>query len=152
METNVKKFFLKTLENQWNVRIFRKNDVLRCYGKENGLKLPQNGILRVWKPRLVLLEPYNFLITCYGRSKRPYFRFFQQAARTIGCVTKKVLFFLSKMNWNFVPNRTLVKFLFGQSLTIIVDRDLILKIENLPLIFHPGAFAELGIREASSRG
>ena len=47
METNVKKFFLKTLENQYNVRIFRKNDVLRCYQKENGLKFPQNGILGV---------------------------------------------------------------------------------------------------------
>ena len=53
METNVKKFFLKTLENQWNVGIFSKNDVLRCYEKENGLKFSQNEILRVWKPRLV---------------------------------------------------------------------------------------------------
>ena len=53
METNVKKFFLKTLENQYNVRIFRKNDVLRCFEKENGVKFSQNGILRVWKPRLV---------------------------------------------------------------------------------------------------
>ena len=47
METNVKKFFLKTLENQYNVRIFRKNDVLRCFEKENGVKFPQNGIPRV---------------------------------------------------------------------------------------------------------
>ena len=36
-------------------------------------------------------------------------------------------------------------------MTIIVDRDLILKIGNLPLIFHPGAFAELGIREIFGR-
>ena len=56
METNVKKFFLKTLENQWNVGIFSKNDVLRCYEKENGLKFSQNEILRVWKPRLVFLS------------------------------------------------------------------------------------------------
>ena len=92
--------------------------------------------------------PYHLLRSI----KEALFPFFQQAARAIGCATKKVLFFLSKINRNFVPNWNLVKFLFGQSLTIIVDRDLILKIENLPLIFHPGAFAELGIRKALSRG
>ena len=84
--------------------------------------------------------------------KEAIFPFFQQAARVIGCAIKKVLFFLSKMNQNFVLNRNLGKFLFGQFLTIIVDRDLILKIENLPLIFNKGAFAELGIRKALSRG
>ena len=66
--------------------------------------------------------------------------------------TEKVLFFFSKINQNFVFKRNLDKFLFGQSLTIIVDRDLILMIENLPLIFHPADFAELGIREALTRG
>ena len=73
--------------------------------------------------------------------------FFQQAARAIGCATKKVQFFLSKINRNFALNKNLVKFLFDQFLTIIVDRDLILKIKNLLLIFHPGHFAQLGIRK-----
>ena len=31
---------------------------------------------------------------------------------------------------------------------MIVDRDLSPKILNLPLIFHPGDFADLGIRES----
>ena len=43
--------------------------------------------------------------------------------------------------------QNLEKFLFDQSLTIIFDRDLFLKIKNLTLIFHSGGFAELGIRE-----
>ena len=78
--------------------------------------------------------------------------FFQQAARPIGRAIKKVSFFLSKINRNFVLNWNLEKFLFGHFLTIIVDLDLILKFDNLPLIFHPGDFAELGIREALNRG
>ena len=45
--------------------------------------------------------------------------------------------------------QNLEKFLFGQSLTIIVDPVLLPNIENLPLIFHPD---ELGIREILSRG
>ena len=95
METNVKKFFLKTLENQYNVRIFRKNDVLRCFEKQNGVKFPQNGILRVWKPRLVfeaIQLPYHLLRSI----KEAIFPFFQQAARHIGCATKKFLFFSRK--------------------------------------------------------
>ena len=43
--------------------------------------------------------------------------------------------------------QNLDKFLFDQSLTIIFDRDLFLKIKNLTLIFHSDGFAELGIRE-----
>ena len=57
METNVKKFFFKTLENRWNVRIFRKNDVLRCYEKESGLKFSQN---EVSCPKLIYLEKIGF--------------------------------------------------------------------------------------------
>ena len=40
----------------------------------------------------------------------------------------------------FCPRQNLENFLFDQSLTIIVDRDFILKIDSqsLPLIFHPG--------------
>ena len=122
METNVKKFFLKTLENQYNVRIFRKNDVLRCFEKENGVKFPQNGILRVWKPRLVFWSHTTSLSPATVDQRTPISVFFQQA-RAIGCATKKVLFFLSIMNLNFVPNRNLVKFLFGQSLTIIYGKN-----------------------------
>ena len=89
--------------------------------------------------------PYHLLRSI----KEAIFPFFQQATRAIECATKKFLFSLSKINLNFVLNRNLDKFLFGQFLTIIVDRDLIPKIDSqgLPLIFHPGAFAELGIRK-----
>ena len=40
----------------------------------------------------------------------------------------------------FCPRQNLENFLFDQFLTIIVDRDFILKIDSqgLPLIFHPG--------------
>ena len=50
------------------------------------------------------------------------------------------LFFLSKIHRNFVLNRDLDKFLFDQFLTMIVDRDSILKIDSLglPLIFPRG--------------
>ena len=63
------------------------------------------------------------------------------------CDQKSLLFSL-KINRNFVLNYNLDKFLFGQFLTIIVDLDLIQKFDYLPQIFHPGYFAELGIREA----
>ena len=123
-------------------------DVMKKKMALNFLKMEFYGCENLGQFFEAIQLPYHLLRSI----KEALFPFFQQAARTIGCATKKVLFFLSTMNRNFVPNRNLVKFLFGQSLTIIVDRDLILKIENLPLIFHPGAFAELGIKKALSRG
>ena len=48
--------------------------------------------------------------------------------------TKKVLFFLSKINRNFVLNNKLDKFLFDQFLTIIVERDMILRVSHWFLI------------------
>ena len=142
---------METLENQWNVGIFRKNDVLRWYEKENGLKFPKNEILRVWKPRLVFWS-HTTSLSPTTVDQRGHISVFPTGCPRHRMCDQKDMFFLSKMNRNVVPNRNLVKFLFGQSLTIIVDRDLILKIENLPLIFHPGAFAELGIKKALSRG
>ena len=62
-------------------------------------------------------------------------------------VRPKRSYFSPRNQIKVFPQQKVEKILFGQSLTIIVDLDLILKIENLPLIFHPGDFAELGIRD-----
>ena len=102
------------------------------------------------KTSVSFLKPYNFLITCCGRSKREYFRFFNKLPTPSEVRSKKSYFFSLKWIEILTSTETLTIFVC-QSLTIIVDRDLILKIENLPLIFHPGAFAELGIRKALSR-
>ena len=102
------------------------------------------------KTSVSFLKPYNFLITCCGRSKREYFRFSNKLLAPFDGRSKRSIFSL-KNQLKFRPQQKFGKFLFDQFLTMIVDRDLILKIENLPLIFHPGDFAELGIRKFSAQ-
>ena len=103
------------------------------------------------KTSVSFLKPYNFLITCCGRSKREYFRFSNKLPAPSEERSKRSYFFSQKSIEILSSTETLTIFVC-QSLTIIVDRDLILKIENLPLIFDPGDFAELGIRESLSPG
>ena len=73
-------------------------------------KFPQNKILLVWKSRLVFWS--------HPTSSSP-----------AAVDHKGNMFLLSKINRNFLLNRNLDKFLFGQFLTIIVGRDLIFKIK-----------------------
>ena len=114
METNVKKFFLKTLENQYNVRIFRKNDVLRCFEKENGVKFPQNGILRVWKPRLVFWS-HTTSLSPATVDQRGHISVFPTSCPCRWICDQKGPFFLSKINWNFVLNKNLANFYLTSS-------------------------------------
>ena len=96
METNVKKFFFKTLENRWNVRIFRKNDVLRCYEKENGLKFSQNGFLWVWKPRLVFWSRTKSLSPATVDQRGPISVFFNRLPAPLDVRPKRSCFFSLK--------------------------------------------------------
>ena len=96
METNVKKFFLKTLENQYNVRIFRKNDVLRCFEKQNGVKFPQNGILRVWKPRLVFWSHTTSLSPATVDQRTPISVFSNRLPAPLDARPKRSCFFSRK--------------------------------------------------------
>ena len=100
------------------------------------------------KTSLFIQLPYHLLRSI----KEAIFPFFPTRCPRNWKCDQKDPFFLSKNNGNFVLNKNLDKFLFDQFLAIIVDRNLILKNQNLPLIFHLGDFAELGIRKALSRG
>ena len=91
------------------------------------------------KTSVSFLKLFNTLITWCGRSKRPYFHFFNRLPAPLDVRSKSLIFF-SKTNRTFVLNRNLDKFLFGQSLLMVVDRDWILKIKIIPTDFSSGWF------------
>jgi hypothetical protein len=56
------------------------------------------------KTSVSFFNTYNFIITGCGRSKRPYFQFFQQATAGADMRSKRSYFFF-KNQWKFCPHR-----------------------------------------------